>query len=141
LPLVAMQLQDWRGARVRLAAAAGLIGVGVCVYVLSSATFPYWPDSVRHPLYDVTLHLLADHTVAPNLGSALGIPGLAGLVPYFAITFGLLGVAIWRLAGGRGVAIAAGVAAAILVTYGQLPHGEPHVDNAYRSVRAAVLDL
>jgi hypothetical protein len=141
LPLVATQLQGWRLAPSRLAAAAGLIGVGVCVYVLSSATFPYWPDSVRHPLYDVTFHLLADNTVAPNLGGALGIPGLAGLAPYLAITFGLLGVAIWRLARVRGVAIAAGVAAVILLTYGQLPHGEPRVDNAYRSVRAAVLDL
>lgn len=141
LPSVATQLQAWAARPVRLAVAAGAIGVGVCIYTLSSATFPYWPDSVRHPLYDVTFHLLADDAVAPNLGSVLGVAGIAGLVPYLALAFGALGVTVWRLAGGRGLAIAAGVAAAVVVGYGWFSHGEPRADTAYRSVRAAVLDL
>jgi hypothetical protein len=144
LPAVATQLQAWaaRPARwAQLGVAAGAIGVGVCIYVLSSATFPYWPDSVRHPLYDVTFRLLGDDLVAPNLGSALGIAGIVGLVPYLALAFALVGVTVRRIAGDRGLALAACVAAAVVLAYGWFPHGEPRADTAYRSVRAAVLDL
>jgi hypothetical protein len=144
LPAVAAQLQAWTTRPARwlwLGAAAGLIGVGVCIYVLSTATFPYWPDSVADPLYDVTFRLLGDGAVAANLGSALGVGGVAGLVPYLALAFGLVAVAVWRLAGARGVVIAVVVAATIVVTYGQLPHGGTRADTAYRSVHAAVVDL
>jgi len=141
LPLIAAQLQAWLAAPVRLALAAGAVGVGVVVYVLSSATFPYWPDSVRHPLYDICFRLLGDNAVAPSLGSALGIAGIAGLAPYLVAAFGALAVAIWRLAGPRGLVIATAITVAVLVGYGEIPHGEPRADAAYRSVHAAVLDL
>ena len=141
LPPIAAVLDDWRRRPVRFGLAAGLVGVGVAIYVLSSVTFPYWPDSVRHPLYDVTLRLLGDHLTAPNLGSALGVGGIAGVVPYLAVVFGALGAAIWRAAGARSLALAAVVTAGILAGYGVLPRGEPRADAAYRSVRAAVLDL
>ncbi len=141
LPPIAAQLQDLRARPLWLGVAAGLIGVGLMVYVLSSATFPYWPDSVRHPLCDVTFRLLGDDLVAPNLGRWLGVAGVAGIVPYLAIGFGAPGLAVWRIAGLRGLAIALGVAVAFAVAYGQLPHGEPRAATVYRSVRAAVLDL
>jgi hypothetical protein len=141
LPPVCAQLQAWTAKPVRLGIAAGLVGAGVVVYVLSSATFPYWPDSVPHPLYDVTLRLLGDNLVAPSLGSALGVPGVAGIVPYLAIALGALGLAIWRLAGVRGLAIATLVTSALIAGYSQVPHGGARADAAYRSVRAAVLDL
>ncbi|HEX2686846.1 MAG TPA: hypothetical protein VHN14_09515 [Kofleriaceae bacterium] len=141
LPPIAAQLQAWRERPVWLGIAAGAIGVGACVYLLSTATFPYWPDSVAHPLYDVTFRLLGDDAVAFNLGGALGVAGIAGLVPYLCLAFGMLAAAVWRIAGGRGLAIAGGVSAAILLGYGQIPHGEPRADAAYRSVRDAVLDL
>ena len=141
MPPIAAQLQDWTAKPLRFGIAAGAIGVGVCVYVLSSATFPYWPDTVRHPLYDVTFRLLGEGAVAPNLGSALGVAGIAGIVPYLAIASGALGVAVWRSGGVRGLAVAVGVALVIVVGYGRISHGEPRADTAYRSVRAAVLDL
>jgi hypothetical protein len=34
-----------------------------------------------------------------------------------------------------------GTAAVIMVGYGRIPHGDPHADATYRSVRAAVVDL
>jgi hypothetical protein len=141
LPAVAAQLEAWRAAPVRLAGSAGLVGVGVVVYVLSSATFPYWPDTVPHPLYDITFRLLGDNAVAPSVGSVLGVTGIAGILPYLAVAFGVLGVAIWRLAGTRGLAIAVAVTAAVVVAYGGLPRGGPRTEAAYRSVHAAVLDL
>jgi hypothetical protein len=109
--------------------------------VLSSATFPYWPDSFRHPLFDVTLRLLGDNLVAPSLGSALGVAGIAGIAPYLAVGLGAPGLVIWRLTGTRGLAIAVGLTAAILLAYGRVPHGDPRAEAAYRSVRAAVVDL
>jgi hypothetical protein len=141
LPAVAAQLQAWAARPLRLAVAAGAIGVAVCVYVLSSATFPYWPDSFRHPLFDVTLRLLGDNLVAPSLGSALGVAGIAGIAPYLAVGLGAPGLVIWRLTGTRGLAIAVGLTAAILLAYGRVPHGDPRAEAAYRSVRAAVVDL
>jgi hypothetical protein len=141
LPPIAALLERWRARPVRLGLAAGLITAGVAIYVLSSATFPYWPDTVRHPLYDVTFRLLGDNLVAPNLGSALGAAGIAGIVPYLALAFGVLGLAIVRLAGPRGLALAAGVAAAILGAYAAVPHGDARADAAYRTVRASVVHL
>jgi hypothetical protein len=141
LPAIAAQLQAWRAAPVRLAASAGLIGVGVVVYVLSSATFPYWPDTVPHPLYDVTFRLLGDNQVAPSLGGVLGVTGIAGILPYLVVAFGALGVAIWRLVGARGLAIAMAVTSVVVAAYGGLPHGGPRAEAAYRSVHAAVADL
>ncbi|HET7503086.1 MAG TPA: hypothetical protein VFK02_18825 [Kofleriaceae bacterium] len=141
LPAVATQLQAWAPRRAWIGVAGGAIGVGVAVYVLSSATFPYWPDSVRHPLYDVTFRLLGDGLVAPNLGSALGVTGIAGVAPCLAIAAGVLGAALWRVGGIRSVALAAAVTLAVLVGYGWLPRGEPRAETVYRSVRAAVVDL
>jgi hypothetical protein len=141
LPAVAAQLQAWIAKPVRLGIAAGLIAAGVAIYVLSTVTFPYWPDSLGHPLYDVMLRLLGDGLAAPSAGSAVGVPGVAGILPCLALAFGTLGLAIWRIARGTGLAIAAAVALAILAGYGLLPHGGPAADAAYRSVRAAVLDL
>jgi hypothetical protein len=141
LPAIAAQLESWAAAPVRLGAAAGAIGVGVAVYVLSSLTFPYWPDTVAHPLYDITFRLVGDGAVAPNLASAVGVRGIAGLVPVLALAFGVLGVAIWRLAGRRGLAVAVIATAVILAAYGLIPRGGPRADAAYRSVHAAVVDL
>jgi hypothetical protein len=141
LPAVAAQLQAWAARPLVLAVTAGAIGAGVCVYVLSSATFPYWPDSIPHPLYDVTFRLLGDNLVAPSLGSALGVGGIAGIVPYLALGLGAPALVIGRLTGPRGLAIAIGLTAAILLAYGLVPHGGPRADAAYRSVRAAVVDL
>src|SRR5262249_53584594 len=135
LPAIATQLQAWSARPAWLGVAAGAIGVGLCVYVLSSATFPYWPDAVRHPLNDVTFHLLADDLAAPSLGSVVGLGGVAGIAPMLAIGFGAPALVIRRMAGARGLAIAVAVAAAIVLAYRLVPHGDPRADAAYRSVR------
>jgi hypothetical protein len=63
------------------------------------------------------------------------------MLPYAAIAFGAFGAAVGRLAGARGVLACAVVAVAIVAGYGGIRHGGPAADAAYRSVRAAVLDL
>ena len=143
LPLVAAAVQAIvrvRGARglALFALAGGAIVVGVVIYVLSAVTFPYWPDSIAHPLYDVMFRLLGDGLVAPNLGGALGIGGLAGALPVLALAAGLVGWALARAGGWRGLALASCVGAAVLAAYGAYPHGGPQVERPYAFVRAAV---
>ncbi len=136
LPPIAAQLTAWQKRPLILGAAAGLMIVGVAIYALTSATFPYWPDTVANPFYDVTLRLLADNLAAPNLGSWVGIPGVLGIAPYLAIVAGLVGWAIVRVASWRGLAIAIAVACAILVAYRWFPRGD--AEHAYQFVHSAV---
>ncbi|TMQ06871.1 MAG: hypothetical protein E6J90_44920 [Deltaproteobacteria bacterium] len=141
LPAVAAQLQAWRVRPFWFGLAAGLTGVGVVVYVLATATFPYWPDYFQHPLYEITFRLLRDNLVGPSLGSALGIAGIAGIAPVLAVVAAALGAAVWRSAGARSLALAVGVAGAVLLGYGWIHHGGPRADAGYRYVHAAVVDL
>lgn len=141
LPLVAAQLQAWRTRPLVLGAAAGTIVVGVVVYGLTTLTFPYWPDSLKNPLVEVTFRMLGDNLVAPNLGSALGVTGIAGALPYLALVFGLLGYALHRAATLRGMLIAFAIGAAIILGVSQLPRSGAAGDRVYGNVRTAVLDL
>jgi hypothetical protein len=142
LPMVAALLQALLARPLALAVAASTIVVGVAVYALSTATFPYWPDNVRHPMFEVMFRLLGDGLVAPNLATALGLGGLPSLVPYVALVGGSLGVPLWRATGWRGVALASGIALAIFVAYGQLVHSPNSTsDRVYGFVRTAVQDL
>jgi hypothetical protein len=148
LPLVAAGLQALVALRDRdplgryvLGCACGLIGVGVTIYALSSATFPYWPDSMKHPLYDVTFRMLADNITAPNAANLLGVYGTVSLAPYFAIVFGLLGATVARLGGWRALAAAAVLAMFVLVGYGGFERGGRQAERAYGFVRSAATDL
>jgi hypothetical protein len=126
-----------------VAAVAGLIVIGVVIYVLSSLTFPYWPDTaqghvVKHPLVDVTFALLGDNLVAPNLGSAIGIGGVIGVLPVLLMIGVLLALTLRSIVGDRGVAIAGLVAAILLVGYALLPHGGPGGQRAHEFARTVV---
>jgi len=114
LPLVAAAFAEWRDDWRKVAAAAGLVLIGVVVYTVSTATLPTWPDSFANPLYEVAFRLLGDRAVAPNVLSALGV---MSAVLLFAGIAALVGFAIVRAgAGGRGLVLAvviciAGIAA------------------------------
>ena len=114
LPLVAATFAEWRDDWRKVAAAAGLVLIGVVVYTVSTATLPTWPDSFANPLYEVAFRLLGDRAVAPNVLSALGVISAFLL---FAGIAALVGLAIVRAGGGgRGLVLAvviciAGIAA------------------------------
>lgn len=143
LPLVATALQAWREKWWLFGIAAGTILVGIAIYSISSATFIPWPDELRlpdrvehvqNPFYEVSLRVLADGGGAPNVLSAIvGGPRLIGLIPYFAIVFGLAGWTIYKVAGWRPLAIAGGVALAILAGYSLFP-ATPHADHLFERV-------
>ncbi len=131
LPLVAAMLAALHDRPLALGAAAGLMIVGVVVYSLSSATFPYWPDPFNHPLFEITFRLVADGLFAPNLGSALGLPAWLAIVPFLAIVGWLVGRGIQRVCGLRGLAVAVGVALVAFAALSLVPHEGPSVDAAY----------
>jgi hypothetical protein len=116
-----------------LGAAAGAIAVGVIIYTATAATFPHWPDRYRSPLYEVTFRLLVDGLAAPSLGSWLGVGGIAGALPYFALVAGLLGWSIVRAGGWRTLTIAAAIAAAVIGSYSLLPR-TPDGEAPYQGV-------
>jgi hypothetical protein len=121
LPLIASQLDAWRTRWWLVGIAAGTMLVGIAVYSLSSATFPYWPESMRNPLYELTLRLVGDGLVAPSLGTALGLSGIVSLLPYFALVAGVFGLSVTRVATWRGCVVAGAVSISIIVAYRAFP--------------------
>ncbi len=98
--------------------AIGLMLVGICVYTLSCAEYPHFPERFKNPLYEVTFRLIADGYAPYNLGYLFGLRGLASLIPLFAVLGGLLAYTVmparryWKSA-----AVAAAVAVAIIASY------------------------
>lgn len=121
LPPVAAQLQAWRTRIVPLSLATALIFVGIAIFTLVTASFPYWPETFENPFHELTLRLLADGLVAPNLGTWIGLPALLSLVPLAVIIGALAGPALRALGGWRLVAIAPALAFAILMAYRLFP--------------------
>jgi hypothetical protein len=130
VPLVAIAIDTWRTRPLVLGALCGTIVSAVTVYCLSSLTFPYWPDSLNNPLYETTLRLLGDDAVAPNLANAVGVYGVAGIVPLLAGIAALLAVALYRVVGWRGVAAAYLVGAVIIAAFALVRPG-PTSERAY----------
>jgi hypothetical protein len=121
LPMVTAQLEAVRDRPRFFAAISGAIFVGVAIYALSAATFPYWPDNFTNPFRDVTLHLITDNLAAPSVGSALGLPAVVGIVPFAMLVAGITGRAIFQVVGWRGLAISIAVALVMLFTYCLVP--------------------
>jgi hypothetical protein len=130
LPLVAAQLEAWREQPLVVGAAAATIVVGVVVYAVSSATFPYWIDYVKNPLYEISFRMLGDDLVAPSLGSDVA-DGVVSMLPYAAIVAGVTGWAIQRACGWRGLAVAVVVAATIVTAYQWFPRSGAAGEHAY----------
>lgn len=143
VPPVAAMLTELARRPLVLGAACGLVVVGIVIYVLTTTSFPYWPDCstianrcvpVRDPLYEITFRLLGEGAVAPNVLTAIGIGGLPSLVPYMALVGGVVATTIAAIAGRRGLLLAIGVAAWIVAALALVPHGGPHVEHAIRDV-------
>jgi hypothetical protein len=131
LPLVCAALVRWRDTPLAIGAASGAIIAGVVVYSVTSATLPYWPDAIKNPLYDVTFRLLRDGASAPNVGGALGLPGLAGIAPFLVGIAALVGWAITRASSRRGLAVGVLVGVALIAAFALAPHNPAVTDRAY----------
>lgn len=131
LPPIACALHAWRDRPLLVGALAGSIVSAVVVYCASAATFPYWPDSLKNPLFEVTFRLLGDGAVAPSLGRALGMTGLASIAPMLVGCAALTGWAIQRVAGWRGLAASCAVGAALVGAIALAPRSGAHAERAY----------
>jgi hypothetical protein len=133
---VTAAINAWRDRPAPWGLAVALVAVSMVVYTLSCAQFPHFPEKFANPLYEVTFRLIADGLAPYSAGSALGLRGIACLLPVFAVLGGLLlSLAAPRrvlvLAGGLGLA----TAALILALYSQFPGGGPPAEQAYRWIR------
>jgi hypothetical protein len=136
LPFVAAAL-TWAHARRAelLGICAGAIVSSIVIYTLAVATFPYWPDSMRDPLCEVTFRLLGDGAVAPN--PLRGALGALSLIPYVALVLGLVTLAVRRAAGWRGLAVAVALGALIIGAFSLVPRTPG--DRADRGYKNTVL--
>ena len=131
--LVFALARAWRMLRERpwgSALVAGLVIPSVLLNVVSGAVYPHYPEVFDNPVFDLTFPLLGDGYAPYSLGSALGLHGLASLVPLAAVVLGALALGV----GGDDprpsrwvahVATALVVAAAFLAplsAYGRRPH-------------------
>jgi len=122
LPPIALAVAESARRWPLRALAVAAIVVGVVIYGVGCALYPHWPDRYKNPLYEVTFQLIADGRAPYSLGYALGLRGLASLLPYLAVLGGLV---VWiavpgrrRLASGMaGIAIAA----AVIALYSRAP--------------------
>lgn len=110
----------------------GLAVVGIVVYAVSCAEYPHFPERFDNPLYEVTFALVADGRAPYNLGYAVGLRGLASLLPYLAL---LAAVVVYLAVPSRRrlVSGAAGVAvgAVAIVLYGFAPGAD--ADERFRA--------
>jgi hypothetical protein len=137
LPAVAAALLWLRAWPRVFGAVAGTLVVGIAIDTLAAFTFPYWPDSSKHPLYEVTFRLLANGYAAPSVASAMGIDGVLGVIPVLLLVAGVTGWLLVRTAGRLGAAIAALVATLVLAGYGLAPRGTS-ADRVFELVRGSV---
>ncbi|HEY4178254.1 MAG TPA: hypothetical protein VGM90_15510 [Kofleriaceae bacterium] len=133
LPPITAQLDTWKNRWVPMSIAGGLALVGIVVFSVTTATFPYWPESFRNPLHELALRLLREGHVAPNLGTWLGLPAIVSVVPYFVVVTLVAVLPLRRLVRWRGVVLAFCMAMAVLLAYRALP-GTANVNDPYGRV-------
>jgi hypothetical protein len=121
--LAAVALDRVDGQPVLRAVCQALVLSAVVVMVTAATTFPYWPTSLRNPVYEVAFWALATGHVPHSLGTASGLSGAAALVPLYVIVSILVLALFWRGERGRiaSTATAAILAAALVFAMGFAP--------------------
>jgi hypothetical protein len=103
--------------------AHGLVVASVVIMVAATTTFPYWPTSLRNPLYEVAFWALGTGHVPHSLGTAVGLHGVRALVPLYAVLAALVVTLLGRGERGRSAGLlgAAALAAAWVAAIGLAP--------------------
>ena len=65
--------------------AFGLVAVSMFNCGVSAFVFPHFPEAVSNPIYEIAIHMLQRGFYPHSLGSALGLTGVATLVPLVAL--------------------------------------------------------
>lgn len=121
------------------AGCVALVVVGICIYALSCAMFPHFPEDFKNPVFELTARLWTEGYAPYNAGWFFGLRGLASLIPVIAVlAAAILWVAIPNrrriLSGAIGLAIAAG----ILGAYARVPGGGAAAEHDYQFVKSVM---
>jgi hypothetical protein len=133
LPPITAQLDAWKNQWAPMLFAGALAIVGVVIFSVTTATFPYWPESFRNPFHELALRLLGDGHVAPNVGTWAGLPAIVSVLPYFLVVMTVVAAPLQRLVRWRGLAVAFCLAVLVLLAYRALP-GTTNVNEPYGRV-------
>jgi hypothetical protein len=113
-------------------AAKGAVLASAVIFVAAATTYPHWPERFANPLYELTFRLLADGYAVHSIGTALGMSGLASLLPLYTFA---AAIALWLLSGHRrrviGAALACAVAVGIVSLHRRFPGSGAYADHAY----------
>jgi hypothetical protein len=111
-----------RHAVTKVLALASIV-TSVVIFVLGATTFPHWPDRLQSPLYDLVFPLLGRGYAVHSLGTAVGLHGLAAILPLYLFTFlamlWLLGLLKRRKL--PTLVMVCGLAAVVLISYRAFP--------------------
>ena len=119
----------------RVLAQALVIAAGA-IFVVAASTFPHWPDGLRNPLFELAFRLPFRGYAAHSLGTAVGLKGVAALLPLYLLA---VGGTIWIISAGSGrraagAALACVLAVALLTSYRAFPLTGPYSDRAWKYI-------
>ncbi len=112
-----------------------LIVVGIAIYYLSCSEYPHFPEYFVNPFYELTLRLLREGHAAYNLGYAVGLRGLASLLPALALLGALVvGIALPSRRHWRSAVAGLALAGVILGAYSLAGDGGRKADRGYHRI-------
>jgi hypothetical protein len=108
------------------------------VFVVGGTTFPHWPDRLQNPLYDLVFPLLGRGHAVHSLGTAVGLSGIAAIVPLYL--FALVAI-LWLLGLLRRrllprAALVCGLAALLLAGHRAFPKTDQNQVNPWPMIHA-----
>ncbi len=135
---------SWTDARpAPRALAGGLVVAAVIVHVAAVTTYPHWPTSFRHPLYEVSFRALREGLAPPSVGTWLGLDGVWSLLPIYAAAAALV---VWALGFAPRRRLLTTVAACalgvgLIAAYGAFPRTGMGVERPWRYVKGTFTAL
>lgn len=85
-----------QNAWVKMATAVSLIWSWVAVWGLTLAEQAFPPDTIKNPLLEYALPNWLQGNIARNLGTIIGLQGIASLAPLFIFLILIWGLWIWQ---------------------------------------------
>ena len=118
-------------------AALGLVVVGIVIYALSCGQYPHFPEVFANPVFELTLRLIGDGQAPFNAGYALGLRGLASLLPYLVILAAVvIAIAAPSRRQLRSAALGGAIAILILLAYSRIDGGGRAAERSYARIVA-----
>jgi len=108
--------------------ALALVLESAVVFVLGGTIFPHWPEKLLNPLYDLVFPLLGRGYAVHSLGTAVGLRGIAAILPLYLFTF-IAVLWLFGLLRKRAlptVALVCGLATVLVLSHRAFPKTDPN---------------